>query len=758
MDGWIKIKTKIDNTGIDKDIENLEVKAKKLRDDISTILYKSNGKADKNQIVKMESEYDAIINKITELREKKIELNATELTNDNEFDLTNYEAQIDNLAYKAAELKVKIDEAMKGKTTYSNAELKRMQADYEKIINQIENLKNKKNEIDKSSKNINNSIKSIGKGLTDTIKKVGKWALAVLGVRSAYSAIRSAINTLSQYDKQLAIDIQYIQYALAMILKPVIEWLIKAIYTILSYVNAIVRELTGVNLFKNSGISGFQKALAGSSKSAKELKKTIAGFDEMNTIDDNSNSSNANVSTPSFDLGEGIRDVKVPEWIIWIKENWEIVLAGIVAIVGAFLLLKIALNKLGIKKEATAFSSFFKSLGKATEAIAILGGIALVINQLTGFINAFTESGMSWGEMAAFLGIVLGEITLAFTLLAAATKLMDWTSIAGAVVIFAGLALVLNQVANLINAFTESGMSLNDVAILLGITFGAIIVLMGAIILLGPKLTAGLLPFSILMAEIVILLEVMSKTIPIILDACSNFMLKIAPCIIALLTTIGNIITSIIYALGTVLPPIINSVGGLFDSIFNGIANVISTLGNIIVKILETVKSLITTTLSSLLKFIKDLSPAIECFVDSAIRSVTKLINFLISGVEYLVNTLIINAVNSVIKAINRLSEFIGVSIQLVPKASIPRFVPKLAAGGIVNLPGKGVPVGGAIAGEAGREGVLPLSNPQTMQELGKTIGKYITINATINNSMNGRTISRELVKIQEQDNFAFNL
>jgi hypothetical protein len=64
---------------------------------------------------------------------------------------------------------------------------------------------------------------------------------------------------------------------------------------------------------------------------------------------------------------------------------------------------------------------------------------------------------------------------------------------------------------------------------------------------------------------------------------------------------------------------------------------------------------------------------------------------------------------------------------------------------------------GRAIAGEACREAYLPLSDTQLLEELGSTIGKYITINANITNSMNGRVISRELKRINANDNFAMN-
>ena len=51
----------------------------------------------------------------------------------------------------------------------------------------------------------------------------------------------------------------------------------------------------------------------------------------------------------------------------------------------------------------------------------------------------------------------------------------------------------------------------------------------------------------------------------------------------------------------------------------------------------------------------------------------------------------------------------------------------------------------------------MPLTDTEQMELLGSTIGKYITINANIVNTMNGRVISRELKQIQNEQNFAYN-
>ena len=106
---------------------------------------------------------------------------------------------------------------------------------------------------------------------------------------------------------------------------------------------------------------------------------------------------------------------------------------------------------------------------------------------------------------------------------------------------------------------------------------------------------------------------------------------------------------------------------------------------------------------------------------------------------------MIISGLNTLIRGANRIKFNVP---DWVPGIGGKQFgfnipqIPKLAKGTILNAPGRGVPVAGgrALAGEAGREAYLPLSDTQLLEELGSTIGKYIKINANITNTMNRKS------------------
>ena len=81
--------------------------------------------------------------------------------------------------------------------------------------------------------------------------------------------------------------------------------------------------------------------------------------------------------------------------------------------------------------------------------------------------------------------------------------------------------------------------------------------------------------------------------------------------------------------------------------------------------------------------------------------------------------------------------------------------LPYFAKGGVVNMPGRGVPIG--YAGERGAEGIIPLTDSQQMQLLGEAIGKFVNINATVPVYVGNRQVAREMKRISAENNFAYN-
>lgn len=312
-----------------------------------------------------------------------------------ELDTKSFDAQIDYVKSQLDDIEDKLKKADMG---FEVGDTLKLEAQYEKLTDKLRNLIKKKEEFNKTDfSNIQNSIQGLGSGLENITKKVAKWGLALFGIRSAYNFIRNSVSTLSQYDEQMGTNIEYIRYLLASTLQPVIENLIQLAYKLLAYVNYIAKAWFGVNLFANASTEAFQKqnkALGGSVKKAKELQKTLTGFDEMNILQDNGDVSSGGggggVSLPSF---PSMEDVPIPSWLQWIVDNKDLVIAGLS----------------GIAVGLTALKLGFKGV-QALGIGAVVMGIVNLISDIIDFIND-----PSWQNFVAILGdiaTVIGGIML----------------------------------------------------------------------------------------------------------------------------------------------------------------------------------------------------------------------------------------------------------------------------------------------------------------------------------------------------------
>ena len=99
----------------------------------------------------------------------------------------------------------------------------------------------KKNEqdINEETKEHIANIDKLGTGLKNVIKKVTKWGLAIIGVRSAYSAIRRAMSLVQSNNEKIANTFKVMGVAVANALTPFVEKLVNIIKTIMLYIDDI---------------------------------------------------------------------------------------------------------------------------------------------------------------------------------------------------------------------------------------------------------------------------------------------------------------------------------------------------------------------------------------------------------------------------------------------------------------------------------------------------------------------------------------
>ena len=204
----------------------------------------------------------------------------------------------------------------------------------------------------KNLKGIATKIIGIGKVASSVIAKIimgtikfGAVLISALGIVAllglAFFAIVQAIDKVKQEHTELSAQVQYIVYALKTLLAPVIEWIGNIIAKIIQFaingvmfILVLISRITGRALPSSKDFADSMKSAESSSKgtakNAKEINKQLAGFDEMNTLQDNKSGGDGGIgggisSTDFSAIDDAISKAqsKVDEFVEKWKERWE---------------------------------------------------------------------------------------------------------------------------------------------------------------------------------------------------------------------------------------------------------------------------------------------------------------------------------------------------------------------------------------------------------------------------------------------------
>lgn len=473
-----------------------------------------------------------------------------------------------------------------------------------------------------------NYLKAVNKESGKVIKKLGKWVLALFGIRAMYGFIRNSVNIITENDEQLKADIEFMKTALAYSVEPIIRQIVEWLKLLFQYVAYIIKLWTGNDIFAKAN-DNLKKA----GKSAKELKKQLAGFDEANVLQDK-------------DSGGGVGTT---------------------------------LKELSPEDAQNLLQKTEKEIKKARgQLLAYQDELHNTLNDPSVFEKAYGI----WGEFVHGISMIG----------------------AGIIDIFAG---VWDTVEGLVRTFmdiiTGDFDSLNQDFMLF---------ISGILEIIGGF---GETVFG--------LWEVIEGTIKAVL----------------------NMLLSWIY--NSIILPIWNWIKDLWNNILNFIGSVLEAIKKKIQNAVNYVKGIVLGIFDSIKSKIDGFATKVSNITSSIKSGAKTLINYLIDGINKL-----INGMNKMSWEIPDYVPFVGGKTWGVNIPTIPR----LASGGIVEAP-KGVMMGSYIAGESGREGVLPLTNSTTMQELGAEIGKWVNI--AIDNKMvvDGKVLATATNNQINKENFLMN-
>lgn len=395
MDGEITIGTKLDTDKFDRQITQLEKKMQKEED--KKIIIEAKLGSQEQDLEKARQKTDELADayqRLEQLQKVIASGNATPQQFTMAQELQGTYGSLEQLGTQFDKALTKQD-AIEQKVAQTKFRYDEINAKVSEYKQKIENVKIEKQvaDVEKLKSGFNN----VGSSIQGAVKHVARLALGIFGIRSAFMFLKRASSDLASYDQQYATNLEYIRYALTQMIAPVLQWIVNLAAKLLGYINAIMQGWFGINLFSRGSAKNFQKMKAGAggvAKAVKEIKKQLAGFDEINMLTDQSDSGaggggGAGGAMPNFDLSA--MQGELPEWLDQIIKHKDEILSTLAGIASALVLIH-----LGVKP--------LTALGIGT----MLAGVLWTIEAIKDYLEAPTWE--NFGKVIQGIGIFLAGL------------------------------------------------------------------------------------------------------------------------------------------------------------------------------------------------------------------------------------------------------------------------------------------------------------------------------------------------------------
>ncbi len=788
-DGSIRVNTSLNLTGIKRDIKELEKelsKAQKEIDDLEKSKEKSTSEYEDDaengffnikdeaieKQIKIVEEIDKQIGEVeakAEAYKQQLEGATAELERQQALSSANdmlgdaikddkfinsissaeeYNSVLEKTKAQMAQIEQHAQE-IANKTGVSKDELLGANQKYKELDNQLKLLIQHQgefgNELKKSFSGADRLANRFSHSVKKGIKMMARYTLAIFGARSAFFAVKQMMNSYISDNEELANSVSSIKGAFAEMLGPAIERVINLVKIAMSYVFAFIKALTGVDYVARYNAKALSKqtgATKALTKAQKENQRQSAGFDEQTKLSDNTSSGGggdvsgggvSGLELPTIsDEALGKIQVfadKLKEVWTWIRKNKEelIAMAGAVAL--AFTIAKIVdwISNIG---EAS------KVLGELAGKLKLFAGLALIAIgafMIVDAIKDMIENGPNWKNILELLAgaimVLVGAILIFNASLLASP--VTWIII-GIMALIAVIALCIVYWDEIKEAFIKAWEKIKEYF----------------------KETADNIKqnWEDFKATVTQLWDDMCEAIKKAWENVKKFFIDAWAKIKETFSNVGawfkekfteastkikeswagikKFFSDTLKNIKDVFSNIVGWFKEKFTEAWNKIKGVFSGVGSFFGKIWETIKSKFTS-----------IGTTIGNAIGGAFK---KVVNSIINFAENTINGFI-RAINKAITLINKIP---SVNISPLKELSIP----KLARGGIVNNVGRGVPL---IAGEAGREAILPLENNTEWMDV--LVDKINGGNTTIPIYLDGKQIAKYVIERQKKQAFALN-
>ena len=568
---------------------------------------------------------------------------------------------------------------------------KETSSSFEKIKKQVKTVGSHISGLGSKFKNLLSHNKNLSKGFTTTfnngIKSIKKFALGLLSVRTAFSTVSKAIQSYLSYDTQLFNSIQNCWNVLGSLLAPVLEYVVSLFSKAVSYVNAFVQALTGINLVARANA----KTIDNQAKSTKKLSDTQSSLDEFHTInkDSGSGSENKPITVEPVDMS------KLDFLFDWIEKAKQLLATLFEPIQSAWknkkqgLISSISNAFEGIKKVGVSvFTSIFDVWTNGT-------GQKIVENFFQIFTNIFD---------------IVGELGNAFSI--AWTNAGNGTSIIQAIAdIFISIQDIVTSISDSLLKWVMSDDFQNALNIVFGIMSDLFVYVQEIISWVAEMYDTYLAPVvdKILdcISKIVIAIGLVWDCLkPIIDGIIENIKNVLEPVIEGLCGVIGGIIDSLNGILDFIIgvftgdwnkawdgikgyiQGVVDTITSLFSGVWNTLIAGAKNSWNGVKSIFSTVATFFKNTFSNAWNGVKKVfstgGKVFDGIKDGIVNAFKSIVNTLIRGINKVVKTPF-DGINNVLTKIKNISiigqkPFKG----LISTISVPQ-IPELAGGAVLD-------------------------------------------------------------------------
>lgn len=741
-DGHIKIVTAIDNSMAVEEFKEFE-----------EAIEKYAGKSEKklnNKLEKMRHDFDKLVNKMKQVQsdikqyEDMIEVSQHNLWRHDQgievLDAKQIKQATNDLIYAKKQLdglNVSANE-----TAFSMQRMRNLASEH---TDKLEQGSTKANKLSGNLKNASKSAHGLDVNIGKGVKKLGRYALAMFSIRSAYTLIsrlaRGVINSNDEMGQKLKAQVEGITNAVTNLLAPAVKFVVDMVSTLVGYLAGALKIMFGIDILaKKTG-----KNLAGGvAKANKEMKKFLAGFDEIEklTSDTNDDSGGANQLDPGIQIPNDSLFIRTIEnmkkalepFLNTIKSiDFEPLEKSVTSLGKAFKNVIDIISNSFANIMNNSVGPFIKLMAEDIVPRALLAG-SNALDDLAPyfewFLTEIIEPFIDWYLMD-FAPVWFDFLITAFNGLLVAVEetlkgMQDFWEFIKPLVSWLGdnLLEAIDGVSEAIAEWTgntkDNDGEQKNLFRSLGFVLGAFLLVKGAILILSPIIIA-------ITTVVKALVGIFSFLLPIIKAVATFFAGAFSGSILAIIALVSLLVIALV--------GLVTNTEQIGDDIFEIIQNIIGFFKGLI----DFVVGIFTGDWK---KAFKGLAEAVGNAFAGLVNTVKLPINIIIDGL------------NAFIRGINKIkipSWVPGVGGKGINIGTIPR----LQRGAVINRPMQ------ALVGDGGREAVIPLENDtRALEEIAALLAGFIGATGSrevINVNISGRTLLEimldELKKAKMQNN-----